>query len=70
MTCTSSSAAPVSNCPLGDETVYASYTTIPVNGPYATCATLINTTIANRQSPNYYCTNELSTSCCQTCRRN
>ena len=71
MKCVSSPAvAPVDTCPFGDETVYASYTTLPVNGSYATCAALINATTATSRSPYYYCNSELATPCCQTCKRN
>ena len=70
MTCSPSPAAPVDTCPFGDETVHASYTTLPVNGSYATCTILLNTAIAANKSPYFYCNSELSTSCCQTCKRN
>ena len=68
--CTSHSAAPNDTCPLGDEYVRAASTTLTISGSYTSCENLINTSILARQAPNYYCSNEISTSCCQTCKRN
>ena len=62
--------APNDVCPFGDEYVRASATTLNFGSSYTTCTSLLNFAIASRQSPNYYCTRELSTSCCQTCKRN